>query len=532
MKRKPMTMRTRISLTVSFIVFLSVSISSLILINRMTRAYEKELGSRVMAIAQTLAQSPIIREGLQQPEGWKTIQPNAERVRLATAVEYIVVFDMNKKRYSHPVQSRIGTLFSGGDEGPALAEQSYVSRAKGVNGVAIRAFVPVMDEEGSRQLGVVVVGVLLPSFLQILWNYHLDVYLSLLLGGIFAVAGAVWVSNQIKRQMFNMEPLDIAHLYQEREAVIESIEEGIIAIDQEERITVFNQQAARMMGVDHDVIGRPIREVIPDSHLPEVLRHGTPQYRQIRRIHDTVILSNRVPVLVNGKIAGAMSTFQDRTEVYRLAEELTGVKKYINAMRAQNHEYLNQLHTIAGLIQLGRYDEVIERILHFHQEKEEQTYFLTQRMEVPSISGLILGKVSHARERGVKLEIHPCSSLPLLPPNVKEGDVLIILGNLLENAIEAASRNGRAEKRVELFIEGNEDGIEIQVTDNGTGIPAEVQAHMFEYGYTTKESEGHGIGLFLVKQIVELYGGSLEVESVPGESTRFLVVLYGPAWEE
>lgn len=531
MQAKRLKMRTRIAAIVSIIVFLSVMTGSFIMINRITDAYEQELGKRVMAIGQSLAQSPTIREGLGASDGWRMIQPIAERVRLATDVEYVVVFDMNKIRYSHPLESRIGTRFEGGDEGPSLAEQSYVSTAIGVKGASIRSFVPVMDEEGAKQMGVVVVGILVPTFVHMVWDYRFDLYLSLALGTIFAVLGAVWVSNRIKRQMFNMEPLDIAHLFEEREKVIESIAEGIIAIDRNERITVFNKQAARMMGVTRDVIGKPIREVIPDSRLTEVLQDGKPQYHQPRRILDRVILSTRVPIIVKGKILGAMSTFQDRTEVYQLAEQLTGVQKFIDALRAQNHEYLNKLHTIAGLIQLHRYEEVMEKILSFNQEKEQETYFLTERIRDYSISGLVLGKISHAKEQGVELEVDPETSFHTLPVNVQQADLLMVLGNLLENAIYAAAQSKRPDRKVSLFLEGNEDGIEIQVADNGIGMSPETQDRIFNYGYTTKGEKGEGIGLYLVKQLVDLLNGEIFVESKIGEGTRFTVILPGPEWE-
>ncbi|MFC4769301.1 ATP-binding protein [Effusibacillus consociatus] len=531
MKQTRLTMRTRIAAIVSIIVFLSVITGSFILINRMTEAYEQELGKRVMAIAQSLAQSPSLRQGLESPEGWRIIQPIAERVRLATDVEYVVVFDMNKIRYSHPLEDRIGTPFTGGDEGPSLTEQSYISRAHGVKGTSIRSFVPIMDEEGAKQVGVVVVGTLLPSFLSLVWASRADLYLSLFLGTIFGIIGAIWVANRIKQQMFNMEPLEIAHLFGEREMVIESIAEGIIAIDRNERITVLNKHAARMMNITQDVIGKLIQEVIPDSHLPEVLRDGKPQYHQLRQINNVVILSNRVPIIVNGKILGAMSTIQDRTEVYHLAEELTGVRKFIDALRAQNHEYLNKLHTIAGLIQLERYEEVVEKILRFNEEKEAQTHFLTQRIKDYSISGLILGKISHAKEQGVELEVEPGTSLPVLPDNVQEADLLMVLGNLLENAIHATAQSNRTDKKVSLLLEGNEDGIEIHVTDNGIGMTPELQARIFEYGFTTKGAKGQGIGLHLVKQFVDLLGGEIYVESKVGEGTRFVVILPGPAWE-
>ncbi|GAX89940.1 ATP-binding protein [Effusibacillus lacus] len=530
-KRFNLKMRTRIAATVSAIVFFSVIMGSFLMINRMTEAYELELGKRVMAIGQSLAQSPTIQEGLAQAEGWRIIQPVAERVRLATDVEYVVVFDMEKKRYSHPLEDRIGLPFAGGDEGPALAEQSYVSKAQGVKGASIRAFVPVMDQEGATQIGVVVVGVLVPTFLQILWDYRADLYLSLLLGTIFGIVGAIWVANRIKLQMFNMEPLDIAHLLEEREAVIESIAEGIIVIDREERITVFNKQAARMMNISQNVIGKKIREVISDSRLPEVLKDGKPQYHQLRQINGTVILTNRVPIKFKGNILGAMSTFQDRTEVYQLAEQLTGVQKFIGALRAQNHEYLNKLHTIAGLIQLQRYEEVMDKILSFNREKEAETHFLTQRIKDYSISGLIMGKISHAREQGVELEVDPQTSLPVLPSNIKETDLLMVIGNLLENAIYAANRSNRKEKKVTFFIEGNEDGIEISVTDNGIGMTPEVLARVFDYGFTTKGDKGQGIGLYLVKQFIDLHGGEIFVDSQVNEGTRFDVILPGPDWE-
>jgi two-component system sensor histidine kinase DctS len=286
-----------------------------------------------------------------------------------------------------------------------------------------------------------------------------------------------------------------------------------------------------MMGIHENVVGKPIYEVIEESHLPEVLQGEKPQFHQQRVINDTVILSNRVPIKVKGRILGAMSTLQDRSEVYQLAEKLTGVQNFIDALRAQNHEYLNKLHTIAGLIQLQRYEEVVDKIIHFNQEKQSETHFLTQRIKDYSISGLIVGKISHAREQGVDLEVDPQTSLPVLPDNIKESDLLMVLGNLLENAIYAAHKAERPDKKVTLLLEGNEDGIEIHVADNGIGMPSDVQQHIFEYGFSTKGEKGQGIGLHLVKQYIDLHGGDIHVESVVDEGTRFMIILPGPGWE-
>lgn len=530
MRLWPLTMRTRIAAVISAIVVLAVVSGDLLVVGKVTRAYEDELGNRVMAIGQSLAESPTIREGLlAATDGWRIIQPIAERVRLVTKVDYIVVFDMNKIRYSHPLEDKIGTIFQGGDEGPSLAEQSYVSRAIGVEGPSVRAFVPVMDEEGRKQLGVVVVGIMVPTFLKFMSDYRVDLYLSLLIGTSLGLVGAWLLANKIKQQMRNMEPEELARLLEEREALIQSMGEGIIAIDQNGRITVLNEQAAQLLGISADALGKLIHDAIPNSQLPDVIRNGQRHQRQIQYVNDTIVLVNRVPIIVDQQIVGAVATIQDRTEMIRLAEELTGVKKFMNALRAQNHEYMNKLHTIAGLIQLRRYDEAVERIMTFSEEQQEQSRFLTKRIADYSISGLILGKMSRAREQGVEVVLDGRSQLLKLPENIAVHDLLVLIGNLLENAIDATA-NCRGSGRVTLRIEGNEDGIEIEVTDNGTGIPPEIRERVFEHGFTTKGEQGQGIGLSLVRQYVEYQHGMIQLDSEVGRGTRFYIYLPAPAF--
>lgn len=521
-----MTIRTRIAIVTSIIVIISVVSGSIVLMNRVTHAFEEELGNRVMAIGQALAQSPSILEGLNDRTGWKTIQPIAERVRLVTGVEYVVVIDMQKIRYSHPLKDRIGTPFQGGDEGPSLSEQAYLSRAVGVAGQSIRAFVPVMDEEGVNQVGVVIVGILTPTFLKTVEEYRTNLYLFVGIGIIVGIIGAWWLGGRIKKQMLNLEPVEIATLLEQREAVIQSISEGIIAIDQNENISVLNEQAAKMLHISTSDIGKPVKEVIPNSQLSEVFKSGKPQYRQLRKLkEENVILSNRLPIRVGKQIVGAVATFQDRTELVKMAEELTGVKKFIDALRAQNHEYMNKLHMIAGLIQLQQYDQAVDHILTFTDEQERLTHELTKRIKDFSICGLILGKISHAKERGVELRINPETKLGALPEHVKASELLLVIGNLLENAIDAAATSLQHEKRVELFLFGNEDGIELEVKDNGYGMDEQIKNRIYEYGYTTKGDRGQGIGLYLVKDFVEELGGEILVESAPGQGTRFLILL-------
>jgi two-component system sensor histidine kinase DctS len=523
-----MTIRTRIAIVTSIIVIVSVVSASFMLINRVTEAFKEELGNRVMAIAQSLAQSPSISEGLEQPEGWKLIQPIAERVRLVTRVEYVVVMNMNKIRYSHPLEDRIGTLFQGGDEGPSLSEQAYLSPAVGVEGPSIRAFVPVMDEEGTKQVGVVVVGILTPTFLSMVNEYRLNLFLFIFIGIAVGLIGAWWLAGRIKKQMLNLEPVELATLLEQREAVIQSINEGIIAIDQNEKITVINEQAAKMLNISTKDTGKAVREVIPESHLPEVLHSGQPQYRKLRSTSDVFILSNRVPIQVGNKIVGAVATFQDRTELVHLAEELTGVKKFIDALRAQNHEYMNKLHMIAGLIQLQKYEQAVDHILTFTDEQEKLTLDITRMIKDYSICGLVLGKISRAKELGVHLHVNSSTILKEVPSHIQTNDLLMVIGNLLENAIDAASSSPDLDKSVEFLLFANDDGLEIEVKDNGPGMPLRIKERIFDYGFTTKGERGQGIGLYLVHHFVENLQGDIIVESVENQGTRFLILLPNP----
>ncbi|MDW7673163.1 MAG: PAS domain-containing protein, partial [Bacillota bacterium] len=159
-------------------------------------------------------------------------------------------------------QDRIGELFEGGDEGPALADHEYISRAIGVLGPSIRAFVPIKTDEGTKQTGVVVVGILTPTIAKTLAGIKMELYLSLFTGILIGVLGAVFLARDIKKRMFDLEPGEIARILEERIAVFQSIGEGILAIDRENRITIINEEARRMLGIHEQVVGQDIREVI------------------------------------------------------------------------------------------------------------------------------------------------------------------------------------------------------------------------------------------------------------------------------
>jgi len=519
-----LTLHWKITLLSFGVVLISITVAGLFLAWQTKTDFEAELGRRALAIGRTVAQNSTIRDAVGQPGGEKVIQPLAERIRLATNVDYIVVLDMNRKRYSHPVASRIGKNFAGGDEGPSFADNEYTSQARGVLGDSIRAFVPIKDVDNTRQLGVVVVGILTPSVSQILLDMRAGINGALFIGLLVGAGGAVLLARSIKRAIMGLEPEEIATLVEQREAMVEAISEGIVAIDRDNRITLINEAAARILGTKaSEVLGRPILEVIPQSHLPGVMKKGFAQLNQEILVGSTVVVSNIVPIRLKGKIIGAVAVFRDKTEVRRLAEELTGVKKFVEALRVQNHENQNKLHTIAGLIQLNRSDEALDFIFRTAEAQQELTGFLTKNVKDYGVAGLLLGKLGRAKELGIKFEIDPDTRLNRLPERISSSDLVVILGNLLENAMEAVAHLPKARRWVSCGIKDQENQLVLWVADGGPGLPYRDLEYIFQPGFSTKGSENRGFGLYLIKNQVENARGTIDVRTSPDKGTVFII---------
>lgn len=505
-------------------VLCAVLVGALVLALRVADLVEEEMGLRALAIARTLAQLEEVQESVGTPGGASVIQPIAERTRLATAAEYVVVTDMDGTRYSHPVAERIGKRVTDADFGRALSGEEFVSRAVGVLGPSVRAFVPLKTDEGTRQVGVVAVGILTPTWASLLRVLQVEVYPAIGAGLVIGLLGAAFLAARVKRAMFSMEPAEIARLLQERTAIFQAMGEGIVAIDREGRITVLNEAARRIIGCGEDAVGRPVEEVLPDSHLRRVLATGEPEWNRERVLRGTPVICNRVPVRVGGVIVGAVSTFREKSEVHRLAEELTGVRSLVEALRVQNHEHQNKLHTVAGLIQLGRYREALDYIYEVSEEHQKVVGLLTRRIADPCIAGILAGKYGRAKELGVRLEIDPDTGLRALPAALDRGALTVILGNLLENALEAVRDRPPEERKVYFGMFDAPDGLTITVRDKGPGIRPAQRDLVFRPGYTTKGSQ-RGLGLHLVHRSVATAGGSIVLTSDEEWATVVTVTL-------
>ena len=211
------------------------------------------------------------------------------------------------------------------------------------------------------------------------------------------------------------------------------------------------------------------------------------------------------------------------SEIRKLAEELTEVKSYINALRAQHHEHLNKLHVISGLIQLHRFKEAAHYITATMTRQQELFDFLRHNIGSPAISGLLLAKIKEAEENHIECTIDPESSFPRILEEHLDSFVIII-GNLIQNALDALKTDKVDTKKISILLRYEPDQILISINDTGPGIPKKYHDLIFSKGFTTKEESGkRGYGLYLLKQHVSRMGGSIQIESSKG--TRFIVTI-------
>lgn len=520
--RRPVRIKNKIIILAVFIIIIDLFIVGIIIERSIVSRYEKQLGKNAMDIAHSIANIPDIKANVGKAGGHTVIQPIADGIRKKTGVEFIVVMDMNRIRYSHSVEDRIGKTFVGDDEGPALQGNEYTSKSVGTLGPSLRAFIPIYND--GIQVGAVSVGMLMTDVNAMIWNLRFWIILAIVFGIVIGIIGSTFLAENIKKYMFGLEPYEIAAILKEREAVLESVREGIIAVDKSGRITLINNEARRLLGLEGCFIGEDISKCVPNTRLKEVIKSGQAEHDQEQIFLETRILTNRVPIIVNNEVVGAIASFRDMTDIRAMAEELTGVKRYVEALRVQNHEFLNKLHTISGLIQLKNYDEAIRYISKVSDSRQSLISFITKKIKNPSIGGLLLGKSGRCQELGIEFIIDRDSYLGPLE-DIDSGTLSVIIGNLIENATEALTQFHKGTSIIEFSIFDESNKIIIGVKDNGPGISHDIRYKVFEKGYTTKKDTNGGYGLYLVKSRVESYNGEIDFVCDKDGGTEFTVII-------
>lgn len=483
------------------------------------RVLDARTAESSLAIARTVASMPEIVTALAGPSPARVIAPVAERVRHATGAAFIVVADRQGIRYSHPNPQLIGTSLLGDpaeDPQSVLAGNTFTGVETGSLGRSMRAKVPIVAPDGTV-VGLVSVGVLEAHVSSELAARLPESSVPPLLGLGLGALGALLLARRVKRQTFGLEPREIAALLEQREAMLHSIREGALTIDPAGRVTLVNDEATRLIGIDTSALGRRLDELAPPGRLRDVLTGKVQGLDEVVLVGDRVVVVNRMPVEVHGKSVGAVVTLRDRTELDGLLDELADVRTMADALRAQEHEFANRLHVIGGLLELERYAEAVRFVNTSSSLHQELAGALVGRIGEPIVSALLLGKASVASERGVTLRVEMVEEVPagLVDPQ----SLVTILGNLVDNALDSAAQGGPG-GRVEVLIGLDGPELQLRVHDSGPGIDPAVSAEIFRDGFTTKVARGNGrrrgLGLALVSQAVHRLGGRIAVDNADG----------------
>ena len=334
------------------------------------------------------------------------------------------------------------------------------------------------------------------------------------------VAGSLLIADRVHRQTLGLGAAEIARQYQHHHAMLHAISEGLLITDTDGTLLLANDEARRLLGM------------APEStSIPANLPGGNGPLRdQVWVAGNRVLLVSRNPVEVDGTPIGLATTLRDRTELRTTMRELGHVKEMAESLRAQTHESANRLQAVVGLVELGRYEQAVALGTTATSQVQARTDQLMDQIGEPALIALLLGKTMQAAKRGVELRLCTESTVGEQPA---VEDLLTVVGNLVDNAVDAAATDERG--WVELSLSDEPGGLHIHVDDSGPGLPTGHENDIFDLGWSTKpgtDPAGRGIGLALVREVVRRRGGKVAASNHDDGGARFEVFLPGTQQED
>ncbi|GLH99576.1 sensor histidine kinase [Phytohabitans aurantiacus] len=513
--RRPTLAGQLLAFQLAIIVVVLVAVAALSLAQS-AATFNRVEGRRVAALAEQLADNPLVRAQLDAPAPGETLAPLVQSTRTESGITSVTIANARGVVVSSTNPILVGTRLPLGE--PGVAEARGWSGELRVDGEReLVAQVPVLGAEKGKigkHLGTVMVGEASPTLWQRARNASSNLILYLGLASAMGLVGSWLLARRIKRQTLGLEPREIAGLAEHREAMLYGIAEGVIALDPHQRITLVNAVGRTLLDLPEECVGRSLAELGIEGRLRDVLTgvdgDGTDEV-VLRR--GRVLVMNRMSVTKDGRRLGSVTTLRDRTELAQLEQELGSFRSSTEVLRAQAHEFANQLHTISGLIQLGDYDEVVRYVDALARHRESLDLTLTSRVHDTAVAALLMAKSAQAAESRVQLRVSERTSLDRLDPR-DSADVATVVGNLVDNAVDAAAA-GEAGHNAWVEVELRQDAstVEIVVRDSGPGVAPELAQEVFSHGFTTKAAqEGErGIGLALTRLVCKRHGGEVAV---------------------
>ncbi|MGA5496521.1 sensor histidine kinase [Streptomyces cinereoruber] len=488
------------------------------------RAQAEETARRQStATAAAVADSPSVAAAARSADPSAALQPYAEALRRHADVAFVVIMAPDGTRWTHPEPDQIGRTYLGHIE-QARRGQVHSETHLGVLGPSVRTIAPVLDADG-RVVALVSAGITIERI-----SAQVREQVTALLGMAgaalaFGGAGTYVVNARLRRHTHGMNATELSRMHDYHEAALHAVREGLMMLDGRRRIALINDGARELLGLDEGVVGRPAADLGLPAPLTGALLSSEPRVDETHLTDDRVLVVNTRPV-VGGERRGTVVTLRDRTELQALSGELDSERGFTEALRSQAHEAANRLHTVVSLIELGRVAEAVE----FATAELELAQALTDRVVdavgEPVLAALLLGKAAQANERGVELVLTEDSRIDdgRVPATLSARDLVTILGNLIDNAVEAAGGTPHARVTVTVAARAGDGELLLRVSDNGPGVrPADRDA-VLGRGWSTR-GPGRGLGLALVRQTVSRATGTLTLTDGEEGGAEFTVRL-------
>ena len=355
-----------------------------------------------------------------------------------------------------------------------------------------------------------------------------DMVISVLLGFGFGFIASLlalyWLSKRFENQLLGFAPDEIALLYAENKSIIDQLNEAVISVDEELNITTFNPLAKKVFNLDEDILGKKVSRVCPFVNFQKIMNEDQHIQNKYRVINEEKYLMSAFPLYLDNKIIGATAVFRSHYEIDALLDQISGYQQIAQALRSQKHEFQNKLHVVLGLIKMRDYNKAENYIMENVYTTNLASDYYTSRIKDDRILALFVGKDIQSKEYNATLLLTSDSYLTKTHQPINADDIVLVLGNLIDNSFEAYRSSDTEERKVVVDIFEDEEHIKITVIDQAGGIKPDIKEKIFERGVSTKNGESRGTGLSLVNEIVVFYNGEKTVSSSK-EETKIEIIL-------
>ncbi|WP_082856428.1 sensor histidine kinase [Marinomonas atlantica] len=528
MTANTMTLKSYLTAIILTTITLIIAVSGALLVFVTKQTYLDGISQRGIELAKVVASDPRIIEAVKRSNQGinQSLQDYIETIRAKTDASYIVITNQQAIRLSHPLTQRVGKRFQGNDIYPTLEKGlTRTTVATGTLGSAIRNFAPII--ENKQVIGAVSIGYLEQSVTDLLFNYYLEAMLWLGFIYIAAILLTLSLLSKLKRTFLDYEPEEIVQRFKEHSLLLGSIREGIIAIDRHHKVTAINDAACYWLAPDqdhHKLIGLPLNELSQTLALliVDTLNHRSKHSVTLGR-HDFAV--SLYPIQIEATHSGYLIVLNHEQDMSELEQELSRTSAYANQLRSKTHEHNNKLNVISGLLQAGKTQSAIDYLQQESDHHQNLLGALVRSIENSSVAGMLLAKYNNAVERHIDFSLDEDSQLKNYSQAAND-DLVSLIGNLINNACDAALGSLESKSRVSIFISDRTNFLMITVEDSGQGVDDNIAQCIYDLGVSSKQNAPeHGIGLYLASRIVSRYNGTLDWERSENQTTVFSVYL-------